>query len=157
MPHRELRKSDALVVKGFWTSPNVLWNLALFAITRSQGKSIVLALKIWWWFPHNILAVWHPTSTGVSNYQWIIKQCRKHLTMLSPIIHCSFFSYLCSKQRTCVSTSCCSSARLFAPLLASLNQTLKALISRKPCLEKRSIRYFKNQQWILKPLVSHSA
>ena len=101
--------------------------------------------------------VWHQTSTTVSNYQWIIKQCRKHLTLLSPIIHCSLFPVLCSKQRTCVSACCCSSVQLFAPLLASLKQTLKALISRKHCLEKGSIRHFTNQQWILKPLVRYSA
>ena len=105
---------------------------------------------------YSVGTVWHQTSTTVSNYQWIIKQCRKHLTLLSPIIHCSFFSFLCSKQRTCVSACCCSSARLSAPLLASLNQTLKALISRKLCLGKGSIRYFKKQQRILKPLVRSS-
>ena len=170
MSRRELRKSFALVLKGFWTSPNVFTlcrHLALFSTRHSQGKStsFVLALEI---FPllkwHNLfysnetsLAVWHLTSFTVSNYQWITKECRKHLTLLSPIIHYSFFSFLCSKQRTCVSACCCSSARLFTPLLASLNQTLKALISRKHCLEKGSIRYFKNQQWILKPLVRYSA
>ena len=42
------------------------------------------------------------------------------------------------------------------PPIGSLNQTLKALISRKFCLEKGSIRYFKKQQWILKLLVRYS-
>ena len=49
MSHRELRESVALVLKGFWTSPNVFTlcrHLALFGTGRSQGKSIVLALEI---------------------------------------------------------------------------------------------------------------
>ena len=99
--------------------------------------------------------VWHLTSTTVSN-QWIIEQRRKRLTLLSSIFHSSFFSFLCLNRQTCVSACSCSSARLFTHLLASLNQTLKALISQKLYLEKGSIRYFKKQQWILRPLVRYS-
>ena len=100
--------------------------------------------------------VWHLTSTTVSSDQWIIEQRRKRLTLLSSIFHCSFFSFLCLNRQTCVPACFFPSVQLSTLLHASLNQTLKALISRKLCLEKGSIRYFKKRQWILRPLVRYS-
>ena len=100
--------------------------------------------------------VWHLTSTTVFSNQWIIERRRKRLTLLSSIFHRSFFSFLSLNRQKCVSACSCSSARLLTHLLASLNQTLKALISLQLCLEKGSIRYFKKQQWILRPLVRYS-